>query len=264
MSGPEIAGYLLLGGVAGLLAGLLGIGGGLVIVPGLLWLFAAGGVEAARLTQLAVGTSLASIVFTAAVSSAAHHRHGAVLWPVAARLAPGLVLGAALGAGLADRLDSVVLRRVFAVFELLVALQLLLALRPPPGRGLLAGPAVAGAGGLIGLVSALVGIGGGTLTTPFLLWCRVDLRRAIATSAACGLPIALAGAVAYAVVGLDERGLPAWSSGYVYWPAVLALVPASMAAAPLGARLTHVLPLAWLRRVFALLLVVIGIRLLSG
>lgn len=262
MSGPELAGYVLLGGIAGLLAGLLGIGGGLVMVPGLLWLFVLGGVESTALTQLAVGTSLAVIVFTAAVSTAAHHRHRAVQWPVVARLAPGLVLGAVLGATLADRLDSLALRRVFALFELLVALQLLLDLRPSPARALPAGPALAGAGGLIGLVSALVGIGGGTLTTPFLLWCRLGLRRAIATSAACGLPIALAGAASYGVMG--EEGMLAWRSGHVYWPAVLALAPASMAAAPLGARLTHILPLPWLRRGFALLLGLVGLRLLAA
>lgn len=211
MSGPELTGYVLLGGIAGLLAGLLGIGGGLVMVPGLLWLFVLGGVESTALTQLAVGTSLAVIVFTAAVSTAAHHRHRAVQWPVVARLAPGLVLGAVLGAALADRLDSLALRRVFALFELLVALQLLLDLRPSPARALPAGPALAGAGGLIGLVSALVGIGGGTLTTPFLLWYRLGLRRAIATSAACGLPIALAGAASYGVGGGRDAGVAQWS-----------------------------------------------------
>jgi len=257
-----LAGYLLLGAGAGLLAGLLGIGGGLLIVPGLLWLFARGGVEAAQLTQLAVGTSLATIVFTALSSIAAHQRRGAVLWPVVARLAPGLLLGSALGGVLAGQLSSSALRTLFAVFEMLVAIQLLLALQPPAGRGLPSGAVLAGAGGVIGLVSALVGIGGGTLSTPFLLWCRVGLRQAIATSAACGLPIALAGAAAYGVTGLGDEGLPPGSIGYIYWPALLAVVPASMAAAPLGARLTHALPLVWLRRLFALLLLLIGLRLM--
>ncbi len=256
--------YLLLGAGAGLLAGLLGIGGGLVIVPGLLWLFAQSGVEAGHVTQLAVGSSLAIIVFTALSSIAAHHRRGAVSWPVVGRLAPGLVAGSVLGGALAGQMSSAALRGVFAVFEVLVALQLLLALQPAPGRGLPAAPVLSAVGGVIGLLSALVGIGGGTLTTPFLLWCRVALRRAIATSAACGLPIALAGAVAYGVVGRGDGGLPAGCSGYIYWPAVLAVVPASMAAAPLGARLAHALPLPWLRRIFALLLLFIGLRLLLG
>lgn len=272
MGALEIAGYALLGGVAGLLAGLLGIGGGLVIVPGLWWLFQEAGLPVARLTQLAVGTSLASIVFTAAISAAGHHRRGAVHWSAALRLAPGLVLGAVLGAILADQLSSAELRRFFAAFTLLVAWQLLVGLPAPLRSRLLRGrdesgmcmpqgTGLAAAGMVMGMVSALVGIGGGTLVTPFLLWCGLGLRRAIATSAACGLPIAVAGAGAYLVTGWSEAALPGGSSGYLYWPALLVLVPASMAAAPLGVHLAHRLPLPWLRRGFALVLLAVGLSL---
>ncbi len=279
MGGLEFAGYALLGAVSGLLAGLLGIGGGVVAVPGLLWLFHLSGLPPERLTQLAVATSLAAIILTAAVSTAAHHRRRAVAWRLVFRLAPGLVAGAILGAWLADRLSSDALRRVFGVFELLVAWHLWRA-RPVPGGegGTLEETAslptprpatlMTGAGGIIGALSALVGIGGGTLTTPFLLWCGLGLRRAIATSAACGLPIALAGTLAHVTAGWDDVAPAADGAyrgyywGYLYWPALLVLAPSAMVTAPWGVRLAHSLPLGALRRLFALLLAVVGLGLL--
>jgi uncharacterized membrane protein YfcA len=254
--------YLLLGAVAGFCAGLFGIGGGLVIVPVLAFLLQAQLPPGAPLMHLAVGTSLAAIIPTALSSLYAHHRRGAVAWPLVRRLAPGMVAGTAGGAVVADFIGNDALRAVFAVFLFAAALHLAIGAAPagrrdPPGR---AGMAVAGI--VIGAVSALVGIGGGTLTTPFLAWCRVDLRRAIATSAACGLPIALTGTAAYLLAGLDESGLPAGSSGYIHWPAAAAIAAASIFTAPLGARLTHGMPVTRLRRLFALLLVGVSLQLL--
>jgi hypothetical protein len=254
--------YLLLGSVAGMLAGLLGVGGGLVIVPVLVWLFHLAGMPPEVVMHMAIGTSLATIVPTSLSSVWAHHRLGAVLWGAVARLAPGIVLGAALGATLADLLPGESLRLTFGLFELAVAVQMGLNLRPAPHRVLPAKWGMWGAGSAIGLVSALVGIGGGTMTVPFLQWCNVAMRQAVATSAACGLPIAIAGATGFIVTGWNAPALPAWSSGYLYWPAFAGIAAASVLVAPLGARLAHRLPTAVLKRFFALFLVFLGLRML--
>lgn len=256
--------YLLLGAVAGTLAGLLGIGGGLIIVPVLAFTFEAQGFDAAIIMHLALGTSLATIVVTSLSSIRTHHRHGAVLWPVVARLSGGILIGAFIGAQLADQIESRWLQKIFALFTLLVAAQMVLELRPSASRQLPGRRALAGVGSLIGVVSAIVGIGGGTMTTPFLLWCNIALRNAIATSAACGLPIAIAGAAGYLVAGFNVASLPAWSSGYLYWPALLGVVVTSVVFASFGARLTHRLPLKVLKKGFAILLILIGVKLLSG
>ncbi len=254
--------YLMLGAVVGLCAGLFGIGGGLIIVPALAYIFQSQLQIGDHLMQIAVGTSLATIIPTALSSIYAHHRHGAVLWPAALRLAPGIVAGTTCGAVIADVISNDALRYFFAAFTLLVALHMMFGGTPTGRRVLPGGAGMAAAGMVIGAVSALVGIGGGTLTTPFLCWCRVDLRRAIATAAACGLPIALTGTAGYLIAGINETGLPSGSSGYIYWPAVVAIAAASIFTAPLGARLTHVLPVTKLRRLFALLLAAVAVRLL--
>lgn len=253
---------LLLGVLTGLLAGLFGIGGGLVIVPALVYLFSAQGYPPAAMMQLALGTSLATIIVTATASIWGHQRHRAILWPVCLRLIPGIVIGAAAGVALAEYIGSEALRAVFASFVILVALQMLFGVQPPSSRALPGAAGMTATGAGIGGMSMLVGIGGGTLTTPFLLWCNTPLRNAIATSAACGLPIAIAGTLAYVIAGLDVEGLPAGSSGYVYWPAALAIAATSVITAPLGAHLTHTLPVKLLKRLFALLLVLVALRML--
>jgi uncharacterized membrane protein YfcA len=258
----ELVSYLLLGGIAGILAGLLGVGGGLVIVPVLAWLFHRAGMAPELLIHLAIGTSLATIVFTSLSSVWAHQRRGAVLWQPFWRLSPGIVLGAALGAALADKLPGDVLRLIFGLFELAVSLQMGLNLRPAAHRDLPGKWGMGAAGFVIGLVSAVVGIGGGTMSVPFLQWCNVPMRQAVATSAACGLPIALAGALGFVMSGWYTLGLPAWSSGYLYWPAFMGIVAASVLSAPLGARLAHMLPTAVLKRFFALFLAFLGLRML--
>jgi len=256
--------YLLLGIVAGVAAGLLGIGGGLIIVPVLVFIFQQQQFSGEVIVHLAVGTSLATIVLTSISSVRSHHRHGAVLWPVFGRLVPGIIVGALLGAAIADEMPTRVLKWVFAVFELTVATQMLLAYRPNPQRGLPGWPGLSLTGTLIGAVSAIVGIGGGTMTVPFLVWCNVAMRKAVATAAACGLPIAVAGAAGFIINGWAEPALPAYSSGYVYWPAFIGIVATSVLFAPLGARLAHRLPAAQLKRIFALLLYALGIRMLLG
>ena len=256
--------YLLLGAFAGLVAGLLGVGGGLIIVPVLVFIFTDQGLAEHLIVHLAVGTSLATIVFTSISSVRAHHQHGAVLWPVFWQLTPGIVVGAWLGAAFADVLASDQLRRFFGVFELLVAIQMTFNVKPRPHRQLPGRPGMLGAGGVIGAISAIVGIGGGTMTVPFLVWCNVVMRKAVATSSACGLPIAIAGATGFIVTGWNAIDLPAYSSGYVYWPAFLGIVIASILTAPIGARLAHRLPAAQLKRIFAILLYILGLRMLLG
>ena len=253
--------WLLLGAIAGVIAGLLGVGGGIVIVPALLLLFIWQGMPVEILMHLTVATSLATIVFTSISSTLAHHRHGAVLWPMVRAMAPGIVAGSMAGAWFAHTLPSEVLRLVFGVFEILVGLQIGLGLSPAarvqlPGRK---GLALIGSG--IGGASTVLGIGGGTLTVPFLLWCHIPIRNAVASSSACGLPIALAGAVTLMLAGSAQPVLPPASTGYVYWPAAAAIIVASVITAPLGARLAHTLPVMTLRRIFAVVLIAIGIRM---
>lgn len=254
--------YLLTGAVAGLLAGLLGVGGGLVIVPALAWLLAGHGVPDAHLMHLAVGTSLAAIIPTAVSSLLAHRRRGSVHWPAVQGLLPGIVAGALGGAWLARQVSSPGLALFFGCFEILVAVQLFLAVKPVAHRSLPGRAGMGLAGGVIGTISALLGIGGGTLTTPFLLWNGIDIRRAVGTSATCGLPVALAGAAGFAWSGWAPMAGQAWVTGFIYWPAVAGIVLASVPLAPLGARLAHYLPRVRLQRIFALFLLLVGVKML--
>lgn len=253
--------YPLIGAVAGVLAGLFGIGGGLVIVPALLSVFALQGFASAHLMHLAIGTSLATIVLTGVSSMLAHHRRGAVDWQTARGLMAGIVLGATLGSWLADRLDTGQLKILFGVFEILIGLKLLFELRASRQRLAPGRPALAIGGAIIGTVSVLLGIGGGTLTVPLLVWFGVAMTTAVGTAAACGVPIALAGALGFIVIGLDAEGLPQWSLGYIHWPAVVGILVLSIPAARYGAALAHRLPARALRRLFAVLLILVGVRM---
>ena len=256
--------YLVLGAFAGMLAGLLGVGGGLIIVPTLVWSFLFQGMTEAIVMHLAIGTSHATIVITSLSSIRAHHRRSAVLWPVFRRLTPGIIVGALLGVTIASALPGSTLKTVFGVFALLVAAQMSFGAKPPPHRGLPGTPAMLATGGVIGAVSAIVGIGGGSLTVPFLTWCNTSIRNAVATSAACGLPIAVASAIGFVIAGWNVPGLPAWSGGYVYGPALLGVAIASMLSAPFGAKLAHTLPTIILRRIFAGFLAIVGVIMLLG
>jgi uncharacterized membrane protein YfcA len=261
----ELLAYLGTGAIAGLLAGLLGIGGGLVIVPALAALYSLRDFPAENLMHFAIGTSLATIVPTSLASLLSHHRRGGIHWQAVRGLAPGIVPGALGGAWLAGQITSPGLRLLFGVFELLVALQLLVGRQPAAHHPLPGASKLGLAGAVIGMVSALLGIGGGTLTVPFLLWNRVDILRAVGTAAACGLPVALAGAAAFAAGAAGGGGSPAGlHTGFIYWPAVAGIVSTSILAAPLGARLAHYLPKPVLQRTFALVLALIGLRMVSA
>lgn len=256
--------YFALGTFAGLVAGLLGVGGGLLIVPVLALVFPQQGVAQDVVMHLAIGTSLATIVVTSLSSARAHQKRGAVRWDALIALAPWLVIGALAGAVVAEMTPSRWLRAIFGLFELAVAVQIGLNLMTSPHRRLPGTLGMLGAGTTIGFVSAILGIGGGTLTVPFLVWCNITIRQAVATSAAAGLPLALAGAAGFIANGWDKPGLPPWSTGYVHWPAFAAIATTSLLAAPLGARLAHALPAGMLRQIFAVFLAILGIRMLLG
>ncbi len=256
--------YIILGTLAGLLAGLLGVGGGLIIVPVLLFLFTAQGLPAPIILHLALGTSLASIMFTSVSSMRAHHGKGAVNWQIFRRITPGILAGTFSGTWVAAQLSTRFLKGFFVAFLYYVALQMLLNAKPEPARQLPGNAGMFGIGSLIGGVSSLVGIGGGSMSVPFMVWCNIPMHCAIGTSAAIGFPIALAGAVGYILNGLSATGLPPASFGFVYLPPLLGISIASILTAPLGARLAHALPVALLKKTFALLLILIGTRMLSG
>lgn len=254
--------YLLLGAGAGFLAGLLGIGGGLVQVPLLVFLFGLQHIPAEHVLHLALGTAMASILFTAASSVRAHHNHGAVNWMIVRRMTPGIAFGVAVAALIAGHLQTRYLAVFFTVFVYFAATQLILNLRPAATRTL---PGVGGmfaAGAVIGGVSSLVAAGGALLSVPWMAWCNVRLHEAIGTAAAIGFPVAIAGTIGYVANGWGEAGLPGWSLGYVYLPALALLVTASMATAPLGAKLAHSTSTRKLRTLFAILLYVLATRML--
>jgi uncharacterized membrane protein YfcA len=256
------AAYGGLGLVVGFVAGLLGVGGGLLIVPVLIVLLHAHALGIGIEPQLALGTSLASILFTSLSSVRAHHRHGAVEWPLVRRITPGILLGTLAGAMLAAQMSAWVLKLFFVVFLFYASLQMWLDFKPAPHRGLPGRTGTTWAGGVIGMVSSWVGIGGGTLSVPFMLWHNVPLHRAVATSAAIGFPIAAAGAVGYVLGGWHVDGRPAGSLGFVYLPALAGIVVGSVLTAPLGARTAHRLPVRPLKRMFALLLMALALRML--
>ena len=260
----EIVIYLLTGAIAGLLAGLLGIGGGLVIVPALALFFASQGFADATLMHFAVGTSLATIIPISVSSLLAHHRRDSVDWQAVRGLVPGIIPGALAGAWLARQVSSPGLAILFGVFEVLVAVHLLIGRQAGANRALAGASGLGVAGAVIGGVSSMLGIGGGTLSVPFLLWSRVDIRTAVGTAATCGLPIAIAGAVGFAISGWNVTAQAGLSSGFIYWPAVFWLALASVPIAPLGARLAHYLPRKILQRVFALILAMIGLKMILG
>lgn len=252
--------YLGVGAISGVLAGLFGIGGGLVIVPALIFSFGLHGVPASVATHLAVGSSLAIIIVTSISAVRGHYRRGAVQWPLVRRMSPAILAGVWLGAWLAGQLSGAHLQLIIGVFALLIALQMGFDLKPGAAGQLPGRAGLSAAGGVIGAASAVFGIGGGSLTVPFLTWRGVDMLSAVATSAACGLPIAAGGALAYLWQGWGHPDLPTWSAGYLYGPACLGVALASAPFARLGVRLAHRWPPQLLKRLFAVLLAVVGIR----
>ena len=256
--------FLALGAVAGVLAGLLGVGGGLVLVAALAWLLPTLGIPPGAAMHAALATSLASIVLTAAASARAHAKRGSVSWPTVAWMVPGLLLGGWLGSGVAVRIDGDVLRVIIAGYCLLAAGQLWFGKARDSGRpGVPAprGAAMTAAGVGIGAASAVVGIGGGSMTVPLLVWRGIAPVRAVGTSSACGVAIGLASAVGYALHA-PAGALPQYAVGYVYLPAAIGVAMASVVAAPYGMRLAHRIGGRTLQRVFAGFLLAVAVSLM--
>ena len=245
---------LILGSFTGFLAGLLGVGGGMLLVPFMTWLLSAKGLPAQHVVKMAIATSLATICFTSIASVRAHHVRGAVLWPVAKLLAPGIVLGSLLGAQVAKALPSQALAALFALFVGFSALQMLVDKKPKASRQLPGRAGMLAAGGVVGLLASLVGAGGAFVSVPFMTWCNVKIHNAVATSAALGFPIAVAGTVGYVIAGWSLHDMPAGTLGFIYLPALLTISAASVLTAPFGARTAHRMDMRQLKRVFALLL----------
>ena len=257
----EFSLYLVTGAFVGFAAGLLGIGGGLIIVPVLataLTYF----MDSSQTVHIAIATSLATIFVTSLSSAYAHHKHDAVRWDAFRMLAFGVLIGAFVGGWVSQYFSSNMLAKVFGVLELLIAINMLFALKPNPSRELPGFIGNATAGTTIGTLSSIVGIGGGTLTTPYLVWNNVSMHQAIATSAAVSLPVALAGSLGYILAGMQATDLPAYTAGYIYWPAFFGIILASIFTAPIGAKLAHKLPVKTLKRAFGVFLILLAVKML--
>ncbi|MBQ0719868.1 MAG: sulfite exporter TauE/SafE family protein [Gammaproteobacteria bacterium] len=263
MLDPEwIAGFLVLGTFVGFMAGLLGIGGGGIMVPALTSIFLIQGVPLDSVVHLALGTSMASIIATSLASLRAHHANGGVLWPVVRGMTPGIIVGTFVATFVAKYISSAQLAIFFALFMGAVSVQMFLNKKPKPSRELSGSAGLLAAGSGIGAISALVSIGGGSLTVPFLSWQNVEIRKAIGTSAAIGLPISVAGTLGYLLNGWENSSPENYTFGFIYLPAVLLISAASFFTAPLGARMVHRLPVPILKKIFAVLLVVLGVKML--
>jgi len=256
--------YLGIGAVVGFLAGLLGIGGGMVIVPMLFFVFTAKGFPHEHLMHFALGTALATVAFTSAASVRAHHLHQGVEWRVARAMAPGIVVGSLGAALVAGFVPTRPLAVFFTAFMFYASAQMFFESKPEATRGLPGSAGLFAVGAGIGAVSSILAAGGAFLSIPFLLRCNVPLKRAIGTAAANGFPIAVAGTVGYIAHGLSVPSLPTGSLGFVYLPALALVVAASIPLAPLGARLAHRLPVRRLRVVFSLLLLALALRMLAN
>ncbi|HKB83261.1 MAG TPA: sulfite exporter TauE/SafE family protein [Burkholderiales bacterium] len=254
--------YLVMGLFVGFFAGMLGIGGGLILVTLMVYLFTLQGFPADRVLHLALGTSISSIVFTSISSLRAHHRHGAVRWDILRMAVPGLVIGTLLGTVVADLLKSKYLAIFFVIFVYYSAVQMFSNVRPKPTRQLPGKAGMTAVSVAVGVVSSLVGVGGGVMTIPWMNFCNVPMRQAIGTSAALGLPIAIAGTVGFIITGLGKDHLPPLSLGYVYLPALVGIVIGTFVTVPWGAKMAHSMPVTRLTKIFAVILFILATRML--
>ena len=255
-------GYLCLGAIVGFFAGLLGIGGGLIMVPVLSFIFSSQNFPPDRVMHIALGTSMAAIIFTSISSLYTHHIHKAVIWNIVKYIVPGIIVGTIGGATLVNSLSSQFLSIIIAIFIFYAATQILLNVAPKPSRQLPGKVGMFTVGSIIGGISSLVAIGGGILTVPFLSKCNVKIQHAIGTAAAVGLPIAITGTISYISYGIAQtQVLPEHSLGYVYLPALGGIVLVSTITASIGARATHIVHAATLRKIFVVLLYLLGTKI---
>ena len=258
-----IAELALLGVATGFLAGLLGIGGGMMMVPFLTIILTNRGVSPDLSVKMAIATSMATIIFTSLSSVRAHHKRGAVRWDIVKRLAPGIVVGSIIGSlGVFSLLKGTYLAIFFGLFVSFSATQMFLDKKPKPTRQMPGAGGQMAAGGFIGFLSGLVGAGGGFISVPFMTWCNVPIHNAVATSAALGFPIAIANVMGYAISGQSVQNLPVGSFGYIWLPALLVIAVCSFATAPFGARAAHSIPIGKLKRIFASILYILAAYML--
>ncbi len=257
-----IVAFLAMGAATGFAAGLLGVGGGMLLVPFMTMMLTLYHFPVELIVHMAIATSLSTIMFTSLSSVRAHHSRGAVLWPVVKLLAPGILIGSWIGPWIGTQLNSSGLALFFAVFVGLSATQMLLDKKPAATRELPQSAGMLAAGSVIGVLSGLVGAGGGFVSVPFMTWCNVKIHNAVATSAALGFPIALAGTLSNIYFGWNIPDLPPGALGYIYLPALLVVSLASVTTAPLGAKVAHALPVKSLKKVFAIILYLLAAYML--
>ena len=246
----------------GFAAGLLGIGGGMILVPFMTMIFTSLNFPPQLVVHMAIATCLATILFTSISSVRAHHMQGAVQWPIVRMLSPGILAGSWIGPWIGKQMNTTVLALFFGLFVAVAATQMLIPTKPAGHRELPGTAGMFAAGGVVGVLAGLVGAGGGFISIPFMTWCNVRIHSAVATSAALGFPIALAGTLSNIYFGWGEPALPQYSLGFIYLPALAVIATASVIMAPLGARTAHRWPVQRLRRVFALILYALAIYML--
>lgn len=256
--------FLLLGSVVGFMAGLLGIGGGGIMVPVLTTIFLYQGISVDNVLHLSLGTSMASIIMTSISSLRAHNAKQGVSWAIAKKMSPGIIVGTFLATYIATYISSLYLAIFFSVFMAFVSLQMFLNKKPKSNRTLAGNKGLFLAGSGIGAISALVSIGGGSLTVPYLTWQNIDIKKAIGTSAAIGLPLSIAGTLGYIINGVSFSSPDNYIFGFVHLPAVLLISIASFLTAPLGVKLVHKLPISVIKKVFGVLLIILSIKMISS
>jgi uncharacterized membrane protein YfcA len=254
--------FLVLGAIAGFLAGLLGLGGGMIMVPLLTLVFTRQGFAQEHVVHMAIATATATILFTSIASMREHQRHRAILWPVVVALAPGIIVGSLAGPQVVGAMSTPVLAAFLGIFVAAAATNILFDRKPKPTRELPGRLGLFTVGGGIGLISSMVGAGGAFLTVPFMTACNVPMRNCVATSAALGLPIAAAATIGFVMAGLSQPGVPRHTIGYVHVPALLAIVATSVIFAPMGARAAHQWPARTLKRAFAFVLYLLAAYML--
>ena len=255
-------GYVAIGAAVGFFAGMLGIGGGAIMVPLLVMLFDAQGLPKSHILHLAVGTGMATILFTSVASVRAHASRGAIRWDIARNITPGILLGGLVGSWIASFIPPLVFAALFTAVIYIAATNLLIDRKPKPSREAPGFVGMSVFGFVVSAASAFAAIGGAFLTVPFMLWCNVPMLPAIGTAAVIGFPIALSGTIGFIATGLRETGLPPYTVGFVYLPALAGIVVTSMLMAPVGAAAAHRLPTVWLKRIFAVLFYVMATKML--
>ena len=256
--------YLSIGVLVGFMAGLLGIGGGMLLVPILVFVFDASHFAEEHLMHLALGTAMATIPFTSLSSVSAHHVRGGVDWSIVRGMLPGIALGAALGTLVAGSIPGRPLAIFFAAFILYAATSMFFDLTPKGKRALPGPQGLILTGTIVSFLASFLAAGAAFMTIPFMLWCSVPLKRAVGTAAAIGFPLSLAAGIGYVLAGQSAAGLPNYSLGYVYLPATAMIALTSVLTAPLGARVSQRMPVKRLRIVFALTLYALAARMLAN